>query len=333
VDYVLAVFSLAAIQALLGLSVFIVALTGQVSFGQHGFYAVGAYVAGIATVMWGWHVAPALLLGMFVAALVGVAVGIPVLRVRGLYLAVATVAFAEIVRNLILNFRYSKMVEGRRIGALGLEGFRGIRYFYDRGLDPTAVFGVVAGTLALVVVVLWRVDRSRAGRVFRAIGEDEHAAAMVGINVVAMKVLAFSAGGAVAGLAGGLYAHYTTFVDYSTFRFQLGVLAVAYALIGGTASVAGPLLGVAFFTAITEGLIRLGDYRPFAFLAEYRLFAYGALIVMVMLVRPFGMVDQGLLARLRRWVTRPAGRGGRTRPPGGRPPRPDELETLADAAG
>jgi branched-chain amino acid transport system permease protein len=314
-DYYLAVLSLAAIQALLGLSVFIVTLTGQVSFGQQGFYAIGAYVAGIATVMWDWHVVPALVLGTLVAALTGVVVGIPVLRVRGLYLAVATVAFAEIVRNLILNFRYSKVVEGRNVGALGLEGFRGIRYFYDRGLDPPAVFGVIAGTLALVVVLVWRVDRSRAGRVFRAIGEDEHAAAMVGINVVAMKVLAFAAGGAVAGLAGGLYAHYTTFVDYSTFRFQLGVLAVAYALIGGTASVAGPLMGVAFFTAITEGL------RP---LGEYRLFAYGALIVIAMLVRPFGIVDGDLVGRLRRWA--------RT-PPGGRPGRPDELEPVGDVAG
>jgi branched-chain amino acid transport system permease protein len=152
--------------------------------------------------------------------------------------------------------------------------------------------------------------------VFRAIGEDEHAAAMVGVNVVAMKVLAFSAGGAVAGLAGGLYAHYLTFVEYSTFRFQLGVLAVAYALVGGTASVAGPLLGVAFFTAITEGL------RP---LGAYRLFAYGALIVIAMLVRPFGIIDQDLLGRLRRRLRRR---------PGGRPRRrPDELETLSDAAG
>lgn len=313
-DYYLAVFSLAAIQALLGLSVFIVALTGQVSFGQHGFYAVGAYVAGIATVMWDWHVVPALALGTLVAAVVGFAVGVPVLRVRGLYLAVATVAFAEIVRNLILNLQYSRVVEGRTIGVLGLEGFRGIRYFYDRGLNPTAVFGVIAATLVVVVGLLWRLDRSRTGRIFRAIGEDEHAAAMVGINVVAMKVLAFSIGGAVAGLAGGLFAHYLTFVEYSTFRFQVGVLAVAYALVGGTASVVGPLIGVAFFTAITEGLRGLGSYR---------LFAYGALIVVAMLVRPFGFIDQNLVLRLRHLARRLRGR----------PRRPDELETFGDAAG
>jgi branched-chain amino acid transport system permease protein len=322
VDYYLAVLSLAAIQALLGLSVFVVALTGQVSFGQHGFYAVGAYTAGIATVMWDWHVVPALALGTLVAAVVGFAVGVPVLRVRGLYLAVATVAFAEIVRNLILNLRYSRVVEGRTVGVQGLEGFRGIRYFYDRGLDPTAVFGVVAATLVVVVGVLWRLDRSRTGRVFRAIGEDEHAAAMAGINVVAMKVLAFSIGGAVAGLAGGLYAHYLTFVEYSTFRFQVGVLAVAYALVGGTASVAGPLIGVAFFTAITEGLRSLGSYR---------LFAYGALIVVAMLVRPFGFIDQNLVLRLRRWARRTAGGGAAPGPGRGRG-RPDELETFGDAA-
>jgi branched-chain amino acid transport system permease protein len=310
VDYYLTVLSLAALHGLLGLSVYVVALTGQVSFGQHGFYAIGAYGAGIATVMWGWHVVPAVALGTLVAAVIGIGVGIPVLRVRGLYLAVATVAFAEIVRNLILNLQYSRVVEGRTVGVLGLEGFRGIRYFYDRGLDPTAVFAFIAGTLVVVVALLWRLDRSRTGRVFRAIGEDEHAASMAGINVVAMKVLAFAIGGAVAGLAGGLFAHYLTFVEYSTFRFQVGVLAVAYALVGGTASVAGPLVGVAFFTIITEGLRSFGSYR---------LFAYGALIVIAMLVRPFGFVDQNLLRSLRRRVRRPR--------------RPGELETIADAAG
>lgn len=316
-DYYVALLSLACVQALLGLSVYVVTLTGQVSFGQHGFYAIGAYAAGIATVVWGWHLAPALLLGIAVAALAGVVVGIPVLRVRGLYLAVATIAFAEIVRNLILNFRYSRLEDGLRVGPLGLEGFRGIRYFYDRGLTPAGILAILGGSLLVVLAALWLLDRSRLGRVFRAIGEDEHAASMVGVNVVRMKVLAFAIGGAVAGLAGGLYAHYTTFVDYATFRFQVGVLAVAYTLVGGTASVAGPLLGVAFFTAITEG---------FRFLGEYRLYAYGAFIVAAMLVRPFGIVDQHLVGRLRRSLGRP-GPGRRARAGA------EELETLTDAAG
>ncbi|HEY3238805.1 MAG TPA: branched-chain amino acid ABC transporter permease [Acidimicrobiia bacterium] len=316
-DYHIALLSLACVQALLGLSVYVVTLTGQVSFGQHGFYAIGAYGAGIATVLWGWHLAPALLFGIVAAAVAGVVVGIPVLRVRGLYLAVATIAFGEIVRNLILNFSYSRVEGGLRIGPLGLEGFRGIRYFYDRGLTPTGVLLILGGSLAVVLVALWFLDRSRLGRVFRAIGEDEHAASMVGVDVVAMKVLAFAIGGAVAGLAGGLYAHYTTFADYATFRFQVGVLAVAYTLVGGTASVAGPLLGVAFFTAITEGFRSLG---------EYRLYAYGAFIVAAMLVRPFGILDQRLLSFLRRSINRPGpGRGRR----GGA----EELETLTDAAG
>jgi branched-chain amino acid transport system permease protein len=316
VDYEIGLLSIACVQALLGLSAFVVILTGQVSFGQQGFYAIGAYAAGIATVVWGWPLLPGLILGTLLAALAGVVVGIPVLRVRGLYLAVATFAFGEIVRNLILNFQYSREVDGQVVGPLGPEGFRGIRYFYDRGLDPPAVLGILGGTLLLVLATLWLLDRSRLGRTLRAIGVDEHPAAMVGVNVVAMKVLAFSLGGAVAGLAGGLYAHYTTFLDDGTFRFQVGVIAVAYALIGGTASVVGPLLGVAFFTTLTEG---------FRFLEEYRLFAYGTFIVVALLVRPFGLVDQALLGRLTRGLRRLRLRRG---PPA---EAPEELESVGDA--
>jgi branched-chain amino acid transport system permease protein len=308
-DYGLSVLAFACIQALLGLSVYVVTLTGQVSFGQHGFYAIGAYAAGVATVLWGWHLAAALLFGVVAAALAGVMVGIPVLRVRGLYLAVATVAFGDIVRNLLLNFRYTRTEDGLRQGPLGLEGFRGIRYFYDRGLTPEGVLVILGASLVVVVLALWRLDRSRLGRVFRAIGDDEHAAAMAGVDVVTMKVTAFAIGGAVAGLAGGLYAHYTTFVESGTFGFQVGVLAVAYTLVGGTASVAGPLLGVVFFTAITEG---------FRFLDEYRLFAYGTFIMLAMLVRPFGMIDDRLAGWARRLLRR-------------RRSATPELETLPDA--
>jgi branched-chain amino acid transport system permease protein len=316
-DYQIGLLSIACIQALLGLSAYVVLQTGQVSFGQQGFYAIGAYAAGVATVVWGWPILLAVLFGAFLAAVGGVMVGVPVLRVRGLYLAVATFAFGEIIRNLILNFEYSRDVDGQKVGPLGPEGFRGIRYLYDRGLEPPALLGILGGTLLVVLVLLWLLDRSRLGRMFRAIGEDEHPAAMVGVNVVAVKVLAFSIGGAIAGLAGGLYAHYTTFVDDGTFRFQVGVIAVAYALVGGTANVVGPLLGVAFFTAVTEG---------FRFLEEYRLFAYGTFIVLAMLVRPFGLLDQPLLRRLRRGLRRL--RQGRWKGDG---TGDDELESLADA--
>lgn len=311
-DYYVTVLTNIAIQALLGLSVFVPLLTGQVSFGQQGFYAIGGYAAGVVTVVWGLELLPALLFGMLLSAAAGALVGIPVLRVRGLYLGVATLAFGEIVRNLALNFSYTKVGEdGRTIGPLGLVGFRDIRYFLDRGMRPLAVLGVLLVVLVVVVLLLHRLDRSRLGRIFRAVGEDEHAAAMAGINVVATKVLAFALGGAVAGLAGGLYAHSVTFVAPDQFGLGVGILAVAYVLVGGTRSVAGPVLGAAFFVILGEAFRPLGPFRQFA---------TPSLILVAMIVRPFGILSSKSPRALRSARRRPE------------PPEDMRLEEVRDRA-
>jgi branched-chain amino acid transport system permease protein len=297
-EYYIGLITMSAIQALLGLSVYVTVLAGRASFGQHGFALIGGYMAGVATAVWGWHLAPALLLGMLASGLVGLVVGYPALRIRGVYLAVASVAFAEICRNVVQNlFYYRQEVVGglvRKIGPVGHEGFRHISYFYDHGFTREMVMGVILGVLALTTLVVWVLDRSQLGRRLRAISEDELAAQTAGINVAWLTTLAFGLGAAIAGLSGGLYAHYLTFASHETFTILMGVLAVAYVLVGGTANVVSPLLGVAFFTAITEGL------RP---LQEYRVIIYGALIVAAMLVRPYGIIDHKLLVRLRQWAT------------------------------
>jgi len=296
-DYYVALITLAAIQALLGLSAHVLILAGRVSFGQHGFALIGAYMAGVATAVWGWHLVPALLLGMLASALVGVLVGFPALRIRGVYLAVASIAFAEICRNLVQNLNYYRVetVGGlvRKVGPVGPEGFRHIRYLYDHGFTQETVMAVVLGVLALTVLGVWLLDHSRLGRRLRAIGEDELAAQMAGINVASLTTLAFGLGAVIAALAGGLYAHYLTFVSHEVFTLFTGTLAAGYVLVGGSANALGPLLGVAFFTAIGEGL------RP---IREYRIMAYGALIVASILVRPYGIIDHELLGRLRQLV-------------------------------
>jgi branched-chain amino acid transport system permease protein len=296
-EYYIGLITMAAIQALLGLSVYVLVLAGRVSFGQHGFALIGGYMAGVATAVWGWHIVPALLLGMVASGLVGVLVGYPALRIRGVYLAVASIAFAEICRNLVQNlFYYREEVVGgllKKVGPVGAEGFRHITYFYERGFTREEVMGVVLGVLAATTLAVWLLDRSRLGRRLRAIGEEEVAAQMAGINVAGLTTLAFGLGAAIAALSGGLYAHYLTFVSHEIYTLLMGTLAVAYVLVGGPANVLGPLLGVAFFTVIAEGL------RP---VGEYRILVYGALIVIAMLVRPYGIIEPKLLARLRRWT-------------------------------
>src|SRR5262245_24743139 len=233
-EYAQNLLILGGLYSLLACSGYVVTVTGQVSLGQQGFYAIGAYLAGIGTALWGWPLPSALLLGALAAAVIGVVVGVPALRIRGLYLAVATLAFGEIVRLSLLSVDYNRVIEGKRVGPVGAEGFRHIRWFPDHGWRSLAVMGLILGITLLVVVALALVDRSRIGARMRAAGHDEMAAAMVGVDVSLVKVGAFVAGAALAGLAGGLYAHQATFVSHEQFTIELGMFVAAYVLIGGS---------------------------------------------------------------------------------------------------
>ena len=289
-DYVYALVTQTGIHVLLGLSVYTVALTGQVSFGQQGFYAIGAYVSAIATVLWGVPLLPALLLGTVVSAFIGVMVGFPALRVKGLYLAIATFAFGEIVRNGLNILYVTREVNGIEVGPVGPEGFRHISYFNDNGWTAFEVMILVVAIVSVVLVIYAFLERSRLGATVRAVGADELAAATAGINVVWIKVGAFAIGAAAAGLGGGLYAHYTTFLSPLAFGLSVAIIAVAYVLVGGLGSWLGPVAGVLFFLVLTEGL---------RFLGEYRMMIYGAVVVIAMNVRPYGLVDAKMVHRIK----------------------------------
>jgi branched-chain amino acid transport system permease protein len=289
-DYIYSLVTQTGIHILLGLSVYTVALTGQVSFGQQGFYAIGAYVSAIATTLWGVPLIPALLLGMAVSTIVGVLVGFPALRVKGLYLAIATFAFGEIVRNGLNIVYYTRKVGGAEVGPVGPEGFRHISYFNDNGWTTLDVMILVVVIVAVVLVIYAILERSRLGATMRAVGTDELAAATAGISVVWIKVGAFAIGAAAAGLGGGLYAHYTTFLSPLAFGLSVAIIAVAYVLVGGLGSWLGPVAGVLFFLALTEGL---------RFLGEYRMMIYGLAVVIAMNVRPHGLIDAKMMHRLK----------------------------------
>lgn len=304
-EYYVAVASIIGIHALLGLSVYLVAICGQMSFGQQGFFAIGAYLAGMGTALWGLGLVPALALGSAVAGVFGLLVGFPALRVRGLYLAIATFGFGEIVRLTFLNVRYTRTIDGREVGPNGAEGFRHIRYVFDGGITGAQYLGIILLGLAVVVVLIAWLDRSKLGARFRAVEEDETAAAMVGINVTRVKVLGFALGGAVAGLSGGLFVHYSTYIDHEMVALPLAIASVTYPILGGLGSVAGPLLGAVLLVSLTEGLRVLHDFREFV---------YGAVIIAMMIFRPRGIVDETLVQRVSGWFRRsPAARPAEAR--------------------
>jgi branched-chain amino acid transport system permease protein len=272
------------VHTLLGLSAYIVLLTGQVSLAQAGFFAIGAYVAGMLTVLAGWHLVPALGVGALAGAATACAVGFPALRVKGLMLVIATLAFGEGVRLFFFNFDYQIAKGGIQIGPLGGEGFRQIRFFPENGWTTADVMLFIWVIVAMVMLFLWWFDRSRYGAVLRAVGEDEVAAQSVGINLTAVKVSAMTVGGAIAGIGGGLYAHYTTHIEHSSFNVLVATFAIAYPIVGGLSNVLGTLLAVIFVQVfLVEGLRDLGDWRNLLF---------GALIILAMNLRPSGLLGK-----------------------------------------
>ena len=281
-DFYFGLAQVIGIHTLLGFSAWCVLRTGQVSMLQGGFFAIGAYSAGMLTAMWQWPILPALLVGGLLAGIVAVIVGFPALRVKGLMLVVATMAFAEVVRLGFFNLTWQVSSPDGMIGPDGSLGFGGIRYFPSNGWSTLEVCVFIWILVAVVFLVLGWLDRSRAGIIWRAVGEDELAAQSVGINLTTAKVSAFGVGGVIAGLAGGVFAHYATHIEHSNFNILLATFAIAYPIIGGLASLWGVLLAAAFVQGfLIEGLRFLGDWRSLLF---------GALIVVVMLVRPDGVL-------------------------------------------
>ena len=280
-DFYYGLAQIVGVHTLLGLSAYIVLLTGQVTMAQAAFFGIGAYAAGMLTVLAGWHLVPALGVSAAIGSLTACAVGFPALRVKGLMLVVATLAFGEGVRLFFFNFDYQVAKGGIKVGPIGSEGFRQIRFFPENGWTTGEVMVFIWIFVLAVMALLWWFDRSRYGAVLRAVGEDELAAQSVGVNLTAVKVSAMTIGGAIAGLGGGIFAHTTTHIEHSNFNVLVATFALAYPIVGGLNSVFGTLAAVVFVQAfLIEGLRDLGDWRNLLF---------GALIVLAMNLRPHGL--------------------------------------------
>ncbi len=301
-DYYFGLAQTIGIHTLLGLSAYVLMLTGQLSLAQAGFFAIGAYTAGILTVLFQWTILPALVLGALVAGFFAFLVGFPALRVRGLMLVVATIAFSEFVRMFFFNVNWRETIDNVEVGPDSTQGFREIRFFSANGWETWEVALFVWFFVIAVMAGLWWMDRSRAGAVLRAVGEDELAAQSIGLNLTAVKVAAMTAGGVIAGIGGALYAHTATYIDHLTFTVLLATFAIAYPILGGLASVFGTLAAVIFIQGfLIEGLRFLGDWRNVLF---------GLLIILVMNLKPSGIFDARTARLLKRMFTVNRGKRG-----------------------
>lgn len=269
----------AGINGLLALSVYATLSCGQLSLANAGFMAIGAYAGALLTVHTALPFTAVLLVATAVPAIVAVPLGLPVLRLRGVFLAIATIGFGEVVRLGFVNWDYTN-------GALGLVGIP----------QRTGLLSIHA-VLAVALFAFWRLRGSRTGYALEAIREDEAAARTMGIDSTAHKLAMFVLGAALAGLAGALEAHFTFMVSPSGYGFGRAVDMLVYAVVGGTSNPVGPLVGAAFLTALPELLRALGGFigvPP----GPLRLFLNGAILLAVILFLPEGVVS--LWRRVRR---------------------------------
>ncbi len=273
-------------------------ITGQFSLGHAGFMGIGAYVAASLSVFliqpWllrlglppsterllaGGLTGLAVVTGGFCAALAGLAIGIPTLRLRGDYLAIATLGFGEIIRIVILN----------------TESVGGPRGMTD--IPPLSNFFWVFAWAAVCVTVIARMAHSVKGRAFFAIREDEFAASLIGVDTTRYKVIAFVIGSFFAGIAGGLFAHTATgYINPSQFDTLKSIEIVVMVVLGGLGSISGAIIAAVALTILPEAL------RGFS---EYRMVAYSLLLIVMMLTRPQGLMGMREL----RWPWRRAAKG------------------------
>lgn len=296
--YTLQVITLIVLNLILAISIFITLSTGQLSLGHAGFMSIGAYTAAMVTKSGDGSLTLGLLLGTSFAGIVALIIGLPTLRLHGLYLAIATLGFGEVVRVILLNLPFTN-------GALGITGLTSIGsqlYDFEKaiGLKASALgfsvlqmkaFSTLLFLLLFFGIILFftiRLNNSRTGRAFSAIKADETAALAMGVNITHYKMLAFIIGAMLAGLAGGIYAHLTTAITPDDFNYHRVVEILSFAVIGGIEVLAGPLIGAVLLTATPE---------IFRGLAEFKMFFYGALILLVMAFRPQGLVSTDLLSK------------------------------------
>ncbi|WPB57610.1 branched-chain amino acid ABC transporter permease [Xylophilus sp. GOD-11R] len=265
------------VNALLALSIYLTLSCGMLAMANAAFMGIGAYTASLLTMNYDTPFIVSIAAGMVAPAIVAFVIGKPTLRLSGVYLAMATLAFGEVVRIFVLN---TESVTG---GALGLNG-----------IPQSTQWWHVALALGLVLLVLWRLRHSRVGRAFESIKEDETAAGLMGIDVGAHKMLAFVMGAAIAGLAGTLNAHLTFFIGPNEYGFDRGVDILTMAILGGINGLTGPILGGTILTLLPEVLRGFQDFR---------LVVNGLILVLIVLFLPKGLWDP---ARIRQWF----GRGG-----------------------
>jgi branched-chain amino acid transport system permease protein len=283
-DYVVGVLARICLYSMLALGLnIVVGFAGLLDIGYVAFFGIGSYVyAFLASPHFGLHLPfiPVMIIVTISTAIAGILIGAPTLRLHGDYLAIVTLGFGEITYLCLVNLDRPINITGGPSGLIRIDPPQFFVHVIDRNIEYYYMFLVTLGFLLFASI---RLRDSRIGWAWRAIREDELAAASMGVNTTVSKLQAFALGATFAGFAGGLLASWQKSVFPDNFLFQESINVLAMVILGGMGSVLGVILGATIIVALPE---------VFRDLSLYRLLAFGALMMVVMIVRPQGLLPE-----------------------------------------
>lgn len=254
----------------------IVGYTGQLSFAHVGFFAIGAYSSAILTTTVGTSFWTALVLGAIIAAILGFIIGIPSLQFQTHFFAIVTLAFAEVIRLVIYNWR------GLTGGPDGIYNIPFPNNIFGLDFAKRGDFYYIILVFAVIsVFLIYLITKSRIGREMVAVRENEVFAKFIGIDTWRVKIISFTISAFFAGLAGGLYAHYHSYISPYSFQVSEAVTYLLMVIIGGMGTILGPIFGATFLLTLPEFLRSIN---------EYRMIIYGAMLILTIMFLPGGFV-------------------------------------------
>lgn len=280
--YLSAQIAILCLNIIIAYAIFLPAASGQLNLGAGGFAIIGAYIGGFLNSSFdgmGLPMMASIPLAAIATATLAFALSFPILRTRGVYMVLATFAFAEVVAGIVLNLEV--------VG--GAAGFP---------VDSHADLSVLVPVTIVVILFCFYLMSSRFGLAMRSVHDDENVAVLFGVSVRWTRVWAFTLGAMLGGLYGALYGHQYNYIEVQNWNVLFSIYVLLYVLLGGTQTAWGPLLGALFFTMVPELLRSLGETIDSQLIADGRFAIFGAIIVLMMIIRPEGVVTRTLVERL-----------------------------------
>ena len=289
--YIVTILTNMTLISFIAISAYLILIVGEVSFGQQAFFGIGAYITATSTSLLGLDILTALLLAFIVSASFALVLSVVTVRLSGLYFAVASLSFAELLRLSLYKIEYTVETNSGTIGPNGPEGFQNIRWIFENNISPENFLIIASSCLLALIIFFMFMESSKLFKNARLVGKDQIVAQSMGIRPFFYRVSFITMAGGVAGFGGGLFALFNTYIEPSMFGIMLGVHGLAYSIIGGLGYPLGPLIGV---------FIDIGLLESVRVLSEYRMILFGGLVAAILIIFPEGIISPRLVSRIKR---------------------------------